>query len=153
MTKAAICTHCWDIVSPFRDWQTNRAWRWCLCQHAACRWRDGDRGLLEVSALHGKDYVRVLGLNNSVLIASFQQLLPMNDAWWRQTHQASTELVAPSYLFHKDRRDCWALLIRVGESGDVFWIDHNKVFAETPPGYTKPADQDQQTIAEEATNV
>lgn len=131
MTKAAICTHCWDIVSPFRDWAVNRSWRWCVCEHAATRWRDGNRGLLEVSALHGPDHVRVQGLNNSFLIAAFGLPKPVTDSWWRDFHRASTDQVEPNYLFHKDRRDCWALLTRVGESGDVFWIDHNQVFAET----------------------
>lgn len=131
MTKAAICTHCWDIVSPHRDWTTNRAWRWCACQHAATRWRDGNQGLLEVSALHGQDFVRVLGLNNSFLMAAFELPKPMSDPWWRNFHHLSTDSVASSYLFHKDRRDCWALLTRVGESGDVFWVDHNEVYAET----------------------
>lgn len=133
MTKAAICIHCWDIVTPHRDWEANRAWRWCSCQHAAARWRDGSQGLLEVSALHGPDFVRVLGLNNSFLMASSELPKPMSDAWWQEFHAASTAHVPQSYLFHKDRRDCWAVLIRIGESGDVFWIDHTRVLGGSVP--------------------
>lgn len=124
MTKVAICTHCWDIVSPLRDWQTDRSWRWCQCEHMAVRWRDGRAGLVEVTATHGPQHVRVIGLNNSFLEAAINIGPSMGAEEWRILHDSSTELVEPHYLFHKDRRACWALVVRPNESGDITFVDY-----------------------------
>jgi hypothetical protein len=121
VTKAALCTHCFDIIAPFRDWQTNREWRWCQCDHMGVRWREGARGLIEVTAMHGEQHVRVIGLNNSFLEAAVQMTLTNDE--WRMLHDASVDAVEPHYLFHKDRRACWALVVRAGESGDVTFVD------------------------------
>lgn len=129
MTKAAICVHCMDIVSPHGDWRTDRSWRWCECDHMAVRWRDGTQGLLEVTAVHGPDFVRVLGINNSFLIGAIESGKTFTPEEWRLFHADSTQLVAPHYLFHKDKRDCWALLVAVGESGDVTFVPHAEVLA------------------------
>jgi hypothetical protein len=123
MTKAAICTACWDIVSPRRDWQTERSWRWCECDHVGVRWRDGALGLLEVASLHGADGVRVLGLNNRFL-SEAMRTRDVDAAGWRAWHEATCEQVEPHYLFHKDKRNCWALVVHPGESGDVFLMDY-----------------------------
>lgn len=123
MTKAALCMHCSDIISPYRDWQTNRAWRWCQCQHAATRWADGDRGLVEVTAVHGPDFVRVIGLNNAFLEAAASPSgAVFTTEEWRRLHTACAGVVAPHYLFHKDQRDCWALVVAVGGSGDITFV-------------------------------
>lgn len=122
MTKAALCTTCYDILSPYRDWETNRAWRWCQCDHIGVRWLDGARGLIEVTSLHGPDYVRVIGIHNGFLAAAIKhQRLLFED--WRRLHEESTEAVSSDYLFHRDKRNCWALVVRVGESGDVTYVD------------------------------
>ena len=132
MTKAALCIACYDIVSPYRDWTTNRAWRWCQCDYTAVRWRDGDQGLLEVTSLHGPDGLRVIGLNNM-----FLQLATIQDhevphgrrspEQWRALHQLCSRRVPANYLFHETNRDCWALVIRVGESGDVTFVAYPTV--------------------------
>jgi hypothetical protein len=122
MTKAALCVHCSDIVSPHRYWQADRLWRWCECDSVGVRWRDGERGLLEVTALHGPEGVRVIGINNQFLVAAVQTGSTMTADEWRVLHDASTEMVDPHYLFHKERRACWALVVRVGESGDVTFV-------------------------------
>lgn len=123
MTKAALCMHCSDIVSPYRDWEANRSWRWCQCLHMATRWADGAQGLIEVTALHGPDHVRVIGLNNTFLTAA---VVPSASAFtheqWRQLHSESADVVAPHYLFHKERRGCWALVVAVGQSGDITFV-------------------------------
>lgn len=133
MTKAALCVHCADIFSPYRAWQTNRAWRWCQCGHTGVRWRDGERGLIEVSSLHGEDGVRVIGINNSFLEAAVALMRPggLMAEEWRELHDASTEAVEPYYLFHREKRNCWALIVRVGESGDVAFVDY--ATATSPP--------------------
>lgn len=121
MTKAALCTHCFDIVAPFRDWQANRAWRWCQCDHMGVRWLDGARGLIEVTAVHGEPYVRVIGLHNGFLENGVRMDLSTEE--WRLLHSASVDTVDAHYLFHKDRRACWALIVRPGDSGDISFVD------------------------------
>jgi hypothetical protein len=135
LTKAAICVHCSDIVSPHRDWVTDRAWRWCECDHMGVRWRDGAQGLIEVTALYGPDSVRVLGFNNMFLSLGVTAN-PASDTGtrtaeqWRALHDYTCDRVEPHYLFHKDKRGCWALIVRVGESGDVTFVP----YGEARPG-------------------
>jgi hypothetical protein len=125
MTKAAICSACWDIVSPRPRWQTDRSWRWCDCGEVGTRWRDGTRGLLEVTSLHGTGGVLVLGLANTfVHQAMLLRSAELTAEEWRLLHQRICEQVEPQYLFHADKRACWALLVRPGESGDVFLMDY-----------------------------
>jgi len=128
MTKAALCVSCADIVAPYRDWRTDHRWRWCECDHIGVRWRDGARGLIEVTALHGPDTVRVIGINNSFLGLAVTPAPQREDGvrsaeQWRALHDYTCSRVEPHYLFHADQRNCWALIVKVGESGDVIWVD------------------------------
>lgn len=131
MTKAALCTECADIVSPWRAWRTNRTWRHCECGQMGVRWRNGDRGLLEVTAAAGPDTVMVLGLNNMFLGAALRDAAS-TPREWRDLHAYTCEHVEPNYLFHVDRRACWALLTRFGDSGDIIYVDPAAV--DAPPG-------------------
>jgi hypothetical protein len=137
MTKAALCITCADIVSPYRDdgglivGGGLDGWRFCQCQEMGVRWRDGKRGLIEVTALHGPEAVRVIGLNNMFLGLACQPtgdgVTPRTAEQWRNLHALCCEKVEPHYLFHADNRACWALVVRVGESGDVFFIPRDAV--------------------------
>lgn len=134
--KVALCVHCTDFVTPLNTWQTDRSWRWCQCQHTGVRWRDGARGLLEVTSLHGPDSVRVLGLNNMFLTIAVSD--PARNAGlsyekWRELHTECARQVEPGYLFHEDKRACWALVVRVGESNDVTFIDYGQALAQSAP--------------------
>lgn len=129
MTKAALCISCADLVSPYRDWDRDRRWRWCQCDEVGVRWRDGARGLLEVTALHGSDYLRVLGINNAFLQLAVWKYpdSPTGSRTaeqWRNLHDLTCTEIDPYYLFHTDNRNCWALVVRVGETGDVSFIDY-----------------------------
>lgn len=126
MTKAAVCTHCTDIIAPRRAWTTDRRWRWCECEHAGVRWLDGDRGLLEVTAMHGPGHVMVLGLNNQFFVPALggYSNRPATAEAWRALHEQTCTDVPDYYLFHQDRRACWALLVQPGESGDITFVDY-----------------------------
>lgn len=129
MTKAMVCTECSDIVAPSRHWQTSRAWRWCECGGAGVRWRDGSAGVLEVTSAAGRQGVRVLGLANSFLNAAVAEP-PADAQGWRALHAQACGNIPPYYLFHADRRSCWALVVRPGESGDVIFIDYAEAKAD-----------------------
>ena len=132
--KASLCLSCTDILAPYGDWQTNRAWRWCQCSRVGVRWQDGAKGLLEVTSMDGPDMVRVLGLNNQVLLmASNPGLAPRSHEEWRTVHQVTCREVEPHYLFHEAKRDCWALLIRPGETGDVTLVDYPEARTDESP--------------------
>lgn len=122
MTKAAICVHCSDILAPLRNWETDRSWRWCQCDHSGVRWADGARGLIEVTSMHGPDHVRVLGINNDFLGLAVGARLA-DAAAWRALHKLTCTEVGSNYLFHEANRNCWALIVRPGESGDVTFVD------------------------------
>jgi hypothetical protein len=124
MTKAVLCVACNDIRSPSNKWNstTDRPWRWCACEHVAVRWRDGHKGTLEVVSLHGPEQIRVIGLNNHFLRIAIGCGETMTDDQWRDLHARQGD--APGYLFDSGKRDCWALVVRVGQSGDVFLMDY-----------------------------
>jgi len=130
MTKAAICVPCSDIFSPRRDWRTDRSWTWCQCEATAVRWRDGGQGQLEVTSLHGPQDVRVLGLANNFLLAGITGGRRTGDAW-RLLHSEMTGTIDSHYLFHKERRGCWALIVAVGESSDVRFTSFSEAIRET----------------------
>lgn len=134
MTKAVLCIACSDIVSPLRAWQTDRSWRWCQCDHTAVRWRDGTRGLLEVTSLHGASGLRVIGFDNAFLVeaVAFGRGGRTSAADWRDLHARTCRDVPPGYLFHADNRDCWALVVAVGESGDVTFIEYPEARSPVP---------------------
>jgi len=127
MTKAAMCTTCGQIVGPRPRWESDRAWTWCAgpCAHTAVRWRDGAKGLLEVTSLHGPEGVAVIGLHNGFIAGLTRGLA---NSGWRGLHEDVTD--APGYLFDKGNRDCWAVLTRVGQSNDVFFISYDEARTE-----------------------
>ncbi len=135
--KAALCVRCADLVAPHRDWETNRAWRWCGCGATGCRWRDGTTGVVEITSTTGPDEVRVLGLNNQFLQMAVRGN-PLT-GWvagdagdWRTLHHVTTNDVHPRYLFHRTQRDCWALLLQVGDTGDVVFVDYTPTMRTDP---------------------
>lgn len=119
--KALYCMHCGSISSPPPDGR----WRTCDCQGCAIRWRDPALGHAEVwTSLDPRKYVRVIGLNNLVLTMDADAVQRIteteNDEAWRQVHETSTELVSPDYWYHRNRRNCWAVIFIPGDQlGDV----------------------------------
>jgi hypothetical protein len=121
--KAAFCVNCTDIIAPYRAWRKNPGWRWCVCEHVGVRWRDGEKGLLEVASQDGPEGLRVLGFSNTFLSLGTQHSGTFEE--WRQLHEWSCQELDPHYLFHASKRACWALIIRPGETSDVFLIDYD----------------------------
>ncbi len=117
--KALVCLSCCTIRSPKLD----RTWTPCDCGQAAVRWTDPQGGIAEVWAVD-RLYVRLLGLHNQVLMHPIVPGLgnPGGDAGWRHLHQLTCSQ-AEGYLFHSDRRDCWAVVTYPGESSDVTFVE------------------------------
>ena len=134
--KVALRTHCMDFVTPLRAWDTDRSWRWCQCDHMGVRWRDGALGLLEVTALHGPDHVRVLGMANTFLDQAIVGNVGLYGTdpgeEWRLLHDTVCEEIPDSYLFHETRRHCWAAIIAVGDTGDVTFVNYSAAWTQRP---------------------
>lgn len=122
MTKAAMCLSCQQIIGPRSSTAESSAWTWCAdpCLHTGVRWRDAATGLLEVTSLRGAGNVAVIGLHNSMFYGLMHG--PHSSAYWRDMHELVTD--APGHLFDRSRRNCWAVLIRPGQSNDVFFMPY-----------------------------
>lgn len=118
--KALFCADCSVIISG----PTDGSWRWCDCGNAAIRWTDPVRGKAEVWAENRRD-VRIIGLHNGMLQLPFETVGSMINDWdgWRELHQHLADAVDPGYLFHADKRACWAVVIRPGDSNDTRYAD------------------------------
>lgn len=126
MTKAALCTTCNQIIGPF---SRSEKWNWCgePCLHTAVRWRDPQKGHLEVTSLHGPNGVLIIGLHNAMIT---QAIMHSTDhEMWRDLHKFITS-DSPGYLFDKSKRDCWAVIISPGESNDTFFMPYQEAWNE-----------------------
>ncbi len=142
VTKIVFCVACADFVAPYSvvgidpnhvgpgqpDYRRNRRvverrWRWCQCERVGTRWRDAEAGQLEVSALDGPSGLRIIGLNNVFLQMAVEQP-PAGHRQWRGLHELAAGSVGPQYLFHQERRACWAVVIAAGETGDVHFVPY-----------------------------
>lgn len=127
--KALFCPMCADILAPYR--KAGEEWRLCQCGHSAVRWRDPYHGTLDVSSASPNHQPIVIGFNNQFLTEG-AQLGRLDAQGWRELHERTCTDVERNYLFHKERRDCWALIVRQGESGDVFYLPWSEVKGDTP---------------------
>lgn len=128
--KALVCLKCSTIRSP----QTNQQWTHCDCGQSAIRWVDPTKGIAEMWAVEAF-YVRLLGLHNEILCTPQIVGVPRTggDASWRHLHEVVCAN-ADGYLFHKDRRNCWAVVTWPGESTDVtFRAEPPMADAAQPP--------------------
>lgn len=121
--KALLCAKCHDI----RALDPTGAWTTCRCGRVSARWIDPHRGTVSVRAAEqDRAYPRILGLNNAFLVPALEgpshaEMVKAGGQWeaWRRRHADATN--APGYIFDKDKRACWACIIRVGETSDVSW--------------------------------
>ena len=92
-------------------------WRRCECRQTAVRWEDPDRGTVVVAAMQ-PEYVRIMGLSNAYLLPALGPEAGGFEAM-RLRHTRATE--APGYVFDAAKAACWAVIFRVGSTGDVRW--------------------------------
>jgi len=128
--KALVCLKCSTIQSP----NTDKSWTHCACGQSAIRWVNPERGTAEMWAVEPL-YVRLLGLHNEILARPQIPGMPTpgGDEMWRHLHEVVCAN-ADGYLFHKDRRNCWAVVTWPGESSDV-------TFRAEPPMSPSPSQE------------
>ena len=118
--KVLLCTLCLDI----RALDPEGAWTECRCGNCSARWSDTSTGSVRCRA-KDQSKLRIIGMNNTFLLAgskgpSYADLkLGGRWAWWRKLHEAAT--VAEGLIFDKDKRACWAAILKVGDTNDISW--------------------------------
>ena len=119
--KVLVCSICVSVHS----FPTDGTWRVCDCKAAAGRWVDPQRGTVEFAEqVAGAAYF--IGLHNHFLMSAMPPayVYQRTDEAWRALHDETTQ--APGYLFDRERRNCWACVVRPGASSD------SKLLAEWP---------------------
>ncbi len=124
--KALVCTACVDI----RALDPSGGWTACRCGNVEAKWADPEKGTVKVKAKN-QGSARILGLNNTYLIGgcngpTHREMVAAGGQWewWRQLHDKAT--TAPGYVFDKDKRACWATIVKVGETNDITWETEEK---------------------------
>jgi hypothetical protein len=118
--KVMMCGKCMDV----RGMPSNGEWVKCECGNVEARWSDPISGRVRLKAKDRK-WARVIGLNNEFLLNEFRFGAEFSDEQWRKLHKDS-EADALGYVFHTNKRDCWACVIQVGETSDISWEEENE---------------------------
>lgn len=127
--KLVMCLECGDIFSPGK-----RKPKTCECGYSLAKWRDPSAGTLEVASRMGEstDALCIIGMHNGYFRLSSSCA---THAQWRE---ATKELLDNStgYLFHTELRNSPMVIIKVGESNDVFWNQEllREIGREVSPG-------------------
>lgn len=130
--KALLCGACGDIQALQTDWRS------CRCGNTKARWTDPTLGLAEFDGLdRSKCYL--LGLNNQLLVPA---MLGDLGVWeeFRAAHDRATN--APHHVFDKSRAGCWAVVVKVGRTSDVKWVED-----AAPPSPDGPSDDPEHPAA------
>lgn len=96
-------------------------WVICQCGNTGVKWEDPQAGRLVVASRNDLilGAVRVLGLNNQMLLPAIGAPHRPNWAESRAWHDVATD--APGFVFDKSRGGCWAVVFGVGSTGDTRW--------------------------------
>lgn len=119
--KAIFCLNCFDIRGLIVNKEVV-----CSCGNTRGRWYDPDRGLALVDG-NNRDVVRVMGFHNSWLGAALDMT---SHEGWRDLTSYYVR-TARGYLFHENMRNCPVVIIRVGDTSDVTWMDNAAYFDRT----------------------
>ena len=108
--KALMCADCMDIraLDP-----SPKVAVVCRCGNCSARWVDPNKGTVAVTASN-KKAVRILGLNNSFLLAGIAAVHDAECRFWHELHLDATD--APGYIFDAKKRCCWAAIIGSSKS-------------------------------------
>lgn len=113
--KAFLCGYCADIQALQSEWRT------CKCGVTSAHWVDPFRGTAEFrqpAPPADGSHCFLLGLNNHLLAPALRGELAMFEDF-RAAHERATD--APNHVFDKSRANCWAVIVRVGQTSDVTW--------------------------------
>jgi len=123
MTKALVCAKCFDI----RGLDPNGGFVTCFCGSSSARWEDAAAGKVRCRG----SWSRILGLNNNYFVPAIAGPSHLDTVeaggqweWWRKLHDRAVD--AKGYIFDRERRSCWATIVRVNETNDVRWEDENE---------------------------
>lgn len=111
--KLVFCLECADIFSPGNQNPTR-----CKCGYSVAKWRDAQRGTLEVASRMNEEHLRILGINNDWLYSSIP--LEDMDILHRNNTQRTCDL-AVGYLFQTQARNSAIIMFRPDES-QVFYV-------------------------------
>jgi hypothetical protein len=109
--------HSFNVADPD---STDHPWTYCDCKQMAARWLNPDAGTVQVLAMV-PDHAFIIGMNNRFLTGAVMTIMKhsADDSNWRGLHEEVTK--APGYVFDASHRNCWAAVLRVGETKDVSW--------------------------------
>ncbi len=122
MTKALVCGKCKDI----RGLDDQGGWVICRCGNSEARWEDPYAGKVRVRAHGDRSQVLVIGLHNKYFLGAIEGPTHVDMVkaggqweWWRKLHDLATD--AKGYIFDKEKRSCWATIVRPNETNDIKW--------------------------------
>jgi hypothetical protein len=98
----------------------NGRWEVCQCGNTGAKWEDPEAGKLLVACRARRDQVFGLGLNNQLLLRA---VTAQGQVWedYRDWHDIATD--APGYVFDKAKAGCWAVVFRIGSTGDTRFVE------------------------------
>lgn len=117
--KSLFCGKCFSFHSFGVDDTEDQKhpWQYCDCRQMAARWKDPNFGTVEVLA-QVPERAFIIGMNNNFLSWAIRGGRLSNEDW-QNAHARAT--VAPDHVFDAHKRNCWACIIRVGETSDINW--------------------------------
>ena len=125
--KILMCARCFG----FHSFSTE--WRFCECRNMAAKWIDPNAGTVHVLG-RNKNRTFIIGMNNRFLSgAILSDPALRNDEAARELHNIATD--AKGFLFDKSIRNCWAVVIRPGQTNDIYWHPAQE-FLDTSPALT-----------------
>lgn len=96
-------------------------WTYCDCKQMAARWENPDLGTVQVLAMvPARTFI--IGMNNRFLRGAVMLSAGAHaddNRNWRALHDEAAK--APGFVFDSSNRDCWAAIMRVGDTNDISW--------------------------------
>jgi len=84
----------------------------------AARWDKPDNGTVLVLA-QIPELAFIVGMHNGFLTSAIKNGAGRSSEDWQKAHSLVTK--SPGYIFDSNSRNCWATILRVGETSDVDW--------------------------------